>query len=58
MKVMKDVTVLILCLVALVMASCEVIGDIFSAGFYTALILVLLVVAIVVFIISRFRRGR
>lgn len=40
------------------MASCEVIGDIFSAGFYTALILVLLVVAIVVFIISRFRRGR
>jgi len=35
---------------------CELIGDIFSAGFYTALILVGIVIAIIVFIVVRIRK--
>lgn len=40
----------------LVMTSCELIGDIFSAGFYTALVLIALVAIIIVFIVIKMRR--
>jgi hypothetical protein len=38
------------------MTSCELVGDIFSAGFYTGLFLVVLVIAVIIFIIMKMRR--
>jgi hypothetical protein len=38
------------------LTSCEAIGGIFKAGVWTGLILVAIVIAIVIFIISRFRK--
>jgi hypothetical protein len=38
------------------LSSCEVIGDIFQAGVWTGLILVAVVIAIVIWLISRFRK--
>lgn len=55
---MKQAIVFSFVLMMLMMTSCELIGDIFSAGFYTALILVFIVVAIIVYIVARMRRRR
>ena len=55
---MKQLIALSLLLVMLTLTGCELIGDIFSAGFYTALILVGLVIAIIIFIIAKLRRRR
>ena len=41
---------------ALTMSSCEIIGDIFKAGMWTALIIIVLIVALVGWLFSRFRR--
>lgn len=38
-------------------AGCELIGDIFQAGLVVGIIIVLIIVAVVGWIISRFRRG-
>jgi TRAP-type C4-dicarboxylate transport system permease large subunit len=38
------------------MSSCEAIGDIFKAGIWTGLLLVAVVIALVIWLISRFRR--
>jgi hypothetical protein len=53
---MKHLNALIIVLMLFTVTSCEVIGDIFGAGFYTALILVGIVIAIIVFIVARMRR--
>jgi hypothetical protein len=37
-------------------SSCELVGDIFEAGMWTSVILIALVVALLIWIISRFRR--
>ncbi|MGZ5246949.1 MAG: hypothetical protein ACXWV5_07895 [Flavitalea sp.] len=37
-------------------SSCEIVGDIFQAGMWTSVILIVLVVALLIWIISRFRR--
>jgi len=55
---MKNIIVFSFVIIMLLMTSCELIGDIFSAGFYTALILVGIVIAIVVYIVARMRRRR
>ena len=39
-------------------AGCELIGDIFQAGFVIGIIIVLVIVAVVGWIISKFRRPR
>ncbi len=45
-----------LCLVLLLsLQSCEVIGGIFKAGAATGVIVVVLVIALIIFIITRFR---
>jgi hypothetical protein len=41
---------------AVTVTSCQVIGDIFKAGMWTAVIIIVLVVLIIGWIISRFRR--
>jgi hypothetical protein len=53
---MKNLTTLSILVMLLTMTSCELVGDIFSAGFYTALILVVLVIAIIAFVIIKIRR--
>jgi TRAP-type C4-dicarboxylate transport system permease large subunit len=37
-------------------SSCQAIGDIFKAGVWSGLLLVAAVIAIIIFIISRFRK--
>jgi hypothetical protein len=53
---MKNIIVLIFALMMLTLAGCQAIGDIFSAGFYTGLALVVGVLILIVWLISR-RRG-
>ena len=43
-------------LMLLTLTSCEAIGDIFSAGVYTGLAIVVLVVIIIVWIVTRLNR--
>lgn len=38
------------------LASCEVVGGVFKAGFWTALILIILVVVLIVWLLRRFKR--
>lgn len=54
---MKDLSRLFILLMLLTFASCELIGDIFSAGFYTALILVILVIGIIAYIVIKIKRN-
>jgi hypothetical protein len=42
-------------LVVTLLSSCELIGDIFKAGAYTGIIAVVVVIAVIIWIISRFR---
>jgi hypothetical protein len=39
-------------------SSCELVGDIFQAGFYTAIFVVIAIVAVVIWILNRFRGRR
>jgi hypothetical protein len=47
-----------LTMLAFLMTSCELIGDIFGAGVYTGVFLVVLVIAVVIFIVFRLGRKR
>lgn len=38
------------------LSSCQAIGDIFKAGVWTGLLLVAVVIGIIIFIITRFRK--
>lgn len=38
------------------LSSCELIGGIFKAGFWTAIILIVLVVALILWLVNRGRR--
>lgn len=53
---MKNLFVLCIVLMLLTLTSCEVIGDIFSAGVYTGLAIVVLVIIIIVWIVSRLNK--
>jgi len=39
------------------LSSCEVIGGIFKAGFWTAIILIVLVIALILWLVNRGRRS-
>ena len=41
---------------AMTLSSCEVVGGIFKAGFYTAIIAIVLVIVIILWIVRRSRR--
>lgn len=47
---------MMLVLLMFTMSSCEVIGDIFKAGMWTALIIIVLVIILVVWIFKKIRR--
>jgi hypothetical protein len=53
---MKNLFFILLTLMLLSMTSCEAIGDIFSAGFYSGLAVVVAVVVLVVWLFGR-KRG-
>lgn len=55
---MKKYSQLSILLVAMVvtLSSCELVGDIFEAGFWAAIIVVVIVIAIIVWLFNRFRR--
>jgi uncharacterized membrane-anchored protein len=40
------------------LSSCELVGDILSIGFYAGIIVVVVIIAIIVWIYSKFRRRR
>ena len=45
-----------LLVVLLALSGCEAIGDIFKAGIWSGVILVVIVIALIGFVLSRFRR--
>jgi len=46
----------VLVLLTFTMSSCEVVGDIFEAGMWTALIVIVLVILLIVWIFRKFTR--
>jgi TRAP-type C4-dicarboxylate transport system permease large subunit len=52
---MKNLGLLTFVLVMFTATSCEAIGDIFSAGFYTGLLVVVAVIALLFWLIGRRR---
>ncbi|HYO21809.1 MAG TPA: hypothetical protein VER36_05350 [Flavisolibacter sp.] len=55
---MKQFTSLFVFMLALstMLTSCELVEGIFKAGFYTAIIVIVIVVGLIIWLISRFRR--
>lgn len=37
------------------LSSCELVGDIFKAGAYTGIIIVVIIIAVVIWLVSKFR---
>jgi hypothetical protein len=54
---MKKLTIPAMLSMLLFLSSCEVIGGIFKAGFYVGIIGVLVVVALIIYLIIKFRGG-
>lgn len=48
--------IMVLLLVMITASGCELIGDIFQAGMALGIILVLVIIALLIWVISRFRR--
>ena len=44
--------------VVLTLSSCELVGDIFQAGMAVGVFIIVLIVALVLWVLSRFRRRR
>ncbi|MEI6946147.1 phosphatidate cytidylyltransferase [Paraflavisolibacter sp. H34] len=55
MKPLTSVWILLFAL-AMTLTSCQLVEGIFKAGFYSAFIVIILVVGLIIFLISRFRR--
>ena len=53
---MQRLNYLALALITVSLSSCELVGDIFEAGIWTGLIIVAVVIALVIWLITRFRR--
>jgi hypothetical protein len=54
---MRALNSMVLAAMAMIMTSCEMVGDIFGAGVYTGIFIVIFVVVLIVVVISRiFRR--
>lgn len=58
MKAFNWLTIFVFTLLATVVSSCEIVQGIFSAGFYTGLIVFLLVIALIVFIVVKVSRKK
>lgn len=53
---MKHLTSICILMMLFTMTSCELIGDIFGAGFYTGIFVVVLVIAVLIYIVLRMRK--
>lgn len=53
---MKKVSIFSIALLAAVMTSCEIVGDIFSAGFYIGAFVVVLVIGTILVLVLRSRK--
>lgn len=53
---MKKLKVFLLMILSLTLTSCEVVGDIFEAGWWTGVIVVVLVIALVIWLLGRSRK--
>lgn len=50
---MRVLNSLMVAALAMIMTSCEVVGDIFGAGVYTGIFIVIFVIVLIVVVISR-----
>ena len=55
MKRFNSIFVLLF-LLATTLSSCELVEGVFKAGFYTAFILIIVVVGLIIWLVTRFRR--
>jgi cytosine/uracil/thiamine/allantoin permease len=53
---MKQLTYSMLAFMAMTLAGCEIIGGIFKAGVWSGILLVVVVVGLIIWLISRARR--
>jgi len=49
----KSLTAIVLVLSGLILTSCQLVGDIFSAGVYTGIFIVILFIALIIFAVVR-----
>ncbi|WP_170866157.1 hypothetical protein [Pontibacter flavimaris] len=56
MKNIRPYLMAVLVLLTFTMSSCEVIGDIFEAGMWTALVIIVLIVLLITWLFRKFRR--
>ncbi|WP_276498656.1 hypothetical protein [Pontibacter litorisediminis] len=56
MKNIKPYLMAVLVLLTFTMSSCEVVGDIFEAGMWIALIIIVLIVLLITWLFRKFRR--
>jgi hypothetical protein len=55
---MRNIVAFVFILMMFMLTSCEIVGDIFSAGFYTGLFVVLAVVALIIWLVAKMgKRG-
>lgn len=55
---MKNPFLLLFAIMLFSMTSCEVIGDIFGAGFYTGMFVVVAVIVLIIWLVVRMGRRR
>jgi membrane protein implicated in regulation of membrane protease activity len=48
--------IIALVMIAMTFSSCEIIGDIFKAGMWTGVIIIAIIIILLIYIFSRFRR--
>ncbi|WP_181163637.1 hypothetical protein [Pontibacter mangrovi] len=56
MKNIRTYLMALLVLLTFTMSSCELVGDIFEAGMWTALIIIVLIVVLISWLFRKFRR--
>ncbi len=56
MKDLKPYLMTLLILLTITLSSCNVIGDIFKAGMWTSLIIIVIVIMLIIWIFRRFTR--
>jgi len=55
LNAMRKLYSLLAMLTITLMSSCELVGDIFEAGAYTGIIIVVIIVALIIWLFSKFR---
>lgn len=55
-SIVAPLSMMIVFTLLLLLSGCEVVGDIFGAGVYTGMFIVIFVIALIIFLIARMRR--